>query len=117
MFQGKDEITQFENGKYLDAVTFHWFEIELIAMPAKIIFYLVAYYFFLKHRQNKNLSIKFNKLGNMLLKKKADRRKKEDDEPTKNRARTYFFDEDSCAESEDESYGSMFYDEDNVNEL
>ena len=50
MFQAKDEIVQFEEGIYLDAVTFHWFEIELCAMPSKIGYYFISYYFFLKHR-------------------------------------------------------------------
>ena len=50
MFQAKGEIVQFDKGVYLDEVTFHWFEIELCAIPSKIVYYMIAYYFFLKHR-------------------------------------------------------------------
>ena len=50
LFQTKDEIIQFGEGNYIDEVTYHWFEIELVAIPSKIGYYLVAYYFFLKHR-------------------------------------------------------------------
>ena len=53
MFQAKGEIEQFDEGNYLDEVTYHWFEIEFVAIPSKIVYYLIAYYFFLKHRQNK----------------------------------------------------------------
>jgi len=53
MFQNKGEIVQFEEGNYLNGVTYHWFEIELVAIPSKIVYYLISYYFILKHRQNK----------------------------------------------------------------
>ena len=50
LFQAKGEFMQFSDGKYLDEVTYHWFEIELSSFGASIIYYVVAYYFFRKHR-------------------------------------------------------------------
>ena len=129
MFQNKGEIVQFEEGNYLNGVTFHWFEIEFVAIPSKIVYYLISYYFFLKHRQNKkNIAAGVKK---SLISKWSktfcgtDQRQSEGEDKNpkyvKKETKKYFFDKknsDSFAFSDDEeSYDSMLYDEDNVNQL
>ena len=80
LFQAKEEIIQFNEGKYLDEVTFHWFEIELSSIPVLLAYYVIAYHFFLLHRQNKkniakgvesDLSCKPKNIGDRFKKKEV----------------------------------------------
>ena len=52
-----------------------------------------------------------------MFKKSADRRKKDEDETNKKATNKYFFDQGSILETDEESYDSMLYDEDNINHL
>ena len=110
-------------------LTFHWFEIELLAIPATLFYYYVAQKFFLLHR--KKTSIGANIFVTSMRKKLATlanhfaethdkmaarysgdvSNQKSEDAISKN----YFFC-DKNSES-DEDYDDLMYDEDQQNHL
>lgn len=53
LFKAKGEFDLFVEGKYLHQVTFHWYEIELVAIFSKIVYYIISYQFFQMHTKNK----------------------------------------------------------------
>lgn len=109
-------------------LTFHWFEIELVAIPATLIYYYVAHKFFLLHRKKSSiganifissmkkklsaLATNFAEAHDRLAAKYSKDVSSESHEDGKSK---YFFQEDHS--ETDEGYDDLMYDEDQQNHL
>ena len=109
-------------------LTFHWFEIELLAIPATLIYYMVAQKFFMIHRKKSSIgaNIFINSMKSKLslfannLAQTHDRlagqySRNASNQNNEDAASKYFFEEDKS--EEDEDYDDLMYDEDHQNHL
>ena len=102
-------------------LTFHWFEIELLAIPATLIYYHIAKKFFLIHRKKSSIGANIfitsmrKKLSALATNVREKLETQYYDTQEVDGQSKYFF-KDDCSD-EDPGYDNLMYDEDQQNHL